>query len=398
MFQGFSIKSKKTSKNTQSKKANKGKAASLESTRSTTLSESFSERFDNLEVNDNSESNSYSYANTSESNERTLARIIENQGEILSELKVIKDKVGRIENRLNDLEQKMDNSFDITNDKAFKEDTIKGAAKALIKKAIYPENSQIKSEAEKYVRENYAEYFERFTLKDWNVYYVNNIHGPLLQKIRSLRGTLANKIKETLFSVYGNLIEPINNKAKPDEVIMWKKSTKTNKCYQKLFKELEEDSDDAYMNRILNKIWPNGKAPPEKIAYAIDICQTMLNPKNKIITMSDHVVKKLIAINLNKLEYGGHFSISSSEDETSKEDRDKSDDNDSENNNTEQGNKCKNNLNYSDKQNISKGCDFTNLILKITELVDLDLEEVQEAPDKDVDNEKDMDNYEKKYG
>ncbi|RIB16743.1 hypothetical protein C2G38_2189104 [Gigaspora rosea] len=374
----FSIKFKKTSKNTQSKKANKGKATSLELTRSTTLSESFSERFDNLRVNDNSGSNSYSYANTSESNERTLARIIENQGEILSELKVIKDKVGRIENRLNDLEQKMDNSFDITNDKAFKEDTIKGAAKALIEKAIYPENSQIKSEAEKYIRENYAEYFERFTLKDWNVYYVNNIHEPLLQKIRSLRGTLTNKIKETLFSVYGNLIEPINNKAKPDEVIMWKKSTKTNECYQKLFEELEEDSDDTYMNRILHKIWPDSKAPPEKIAYAIAVCQTMLNPKNKIITMSAHVVKKLIAINL--LEYSGHFSISSSEDETSKEDRDKSDDNDSENDNT---------------QNISKSCDFTNLILKITELVDLDPEEVQEAPNEDVDKEKNTDNYEK---
>ncbi|RIB19948.1 hypothetical protein C2G38_2180465 [Gigaspora rosea] len=123
----------------------------------------------------------------------------------------------------------MDNSFDITNDKAFKEDKIKGATKALIKKAIYTENSQIKSEAEKYVRENYAEYFERFILKDWNIYYVNNIHGP------------------------------------------------------------------------------------------------------------------------NKLEYGRHFSISSSEDETSKEDRDKSDDNDSENDNTEQGSECKNNSNYSDK-------------------------------------------------
>ena len=46
-------------------------------------------------------------------------------------------------------------------------------------------------------------------------------------------------------------------------------------------------------------------------------------------------------------------------------------------------------------QNISKGCDFTNLILKITELVDLDPEEVQEAPDEDIDKEKDMDNYEK---
>ncbi|RIB12103.1 hypothetical protein C2G38_2201588 [Gigaspora rosea] len=334
-----------------------------ESTRSTTLSESFSEQFDNLGVNDNSGSNSYSYVNTSESNERTLARIIENQGEIFSELKVIKDKVGRIVNHLNDLEQKMNNSFDITNDKAFKKDTIKEAATALIEKAIYPENSQIKS----------------------------------------LRGTLTNKIKETLFSVYGNLIEPINNKAKPDEVIMWKKSTKTNECYQKLFEELEEDSDDTYMNRILHKIWPDGKAPPEKIAYAIAVCQTMLNPKNKIITMSNHVVKKLIAINLNKLEYGRHFSISSSEDETSKEDRDKtskedrdkSDDNDSENDNTEQESKRKNNSNYSDKQNISNGCDFTNIILKITELVDLDLEEVQEAPDEDVDKEKDTDNYEK---
>ncbi|RIB08816.1 hypothetical protein C2G38_2210618 [Gigaspora rosea] len=261
----------------------------------------------------------------------------------------------------------MNNSFDITNDKAFKEDTIKGAAKALIKKAIYPENSQIKSEAEKYVRENYTKYFERFTLKDWDVYYVNNIHRPLLQKIRSLQGTLMNKIKKTLFSVYGNLIEPINNKAKPDKVIMWKKLTKTNECYQKLFKELEEDSDDTYMNRILHKIWPDSKAPPEKIAYAI----------------------------ANKLEYSGHFSISSSEGETSKENRNKFDDNDSENDNTEQGSKRKNISNYSDKQNISKGCDLTNLILKITELVDLDPEEVQEAPDEDVDKEKDTDNYEK---
>ena len=119
-----------------------------------------------------------------------------------------------------------------------------------------------------------------------------------MQKIRSLQGTLTNKIKETLFSVYGNLIEPINNKAKPDEVIMWKKSTKTNECYQKLFEEFEEDSDDTYMNRILHKIWPDGKAPSEKIAYAIAVCQTMLNPKNKTIMMSDQVVKKLIAINL----------------------------------------------------------------------------------------------------
>ncbi|CAG8856298.1 8597_t:CDS:2, partial [Gigaspora margarita] len=90
----LSIKFKKTFKNTQSKKAKKGKMANLESTRSTSLSESFLERFDNLGVNDN---------------------------KILSELKVIKDKIRRIENHLNNLEQKMDNNFDITNNKAFKE-------------------------------------------------------------------------------------------------------------------------------------------------------------------------------------------------------------------------------------------------------------------------------------
>ncbi|KAF0486744.1 hypothetical protein F8M41_022630 [Gigaspora margarita] len=110
--------------------------------------------------------------------------------------------------------------------------------------------------------------------------------------------------------------------------------SKTNDCYQKLFEELEEDSNDTYMNRILNKIWPDGKALPEKIVYAIATCQTMLNPKNKIITMLDYIVKKLIAINLNKLKYDKPFSISSSEDKASEEDRDKSDNNNSENDNT----------------------------------------------------------------
>ncbi|KAF0520814.1 hypothetical protein F8M41_016056 [Gigaspora margarita] len=120
------------------------------------------------------------------------------------------------------------------------------------------------------------------------------------------------------------------------------------------------------MNRILYKIWPDGNAPPEKIAYAIAICQTMRNPKNKIITMSDHIVKKLIAINLNKLKYHEHFSISSSEDKTSQEDRDKS---------------------------IQK-----MITLPRVKLVDLDLEEVQEAendPDENVDKEKNTDDYEK---
>ncbi|RIB16348.1 hypothetical protein C2G38_2190203 [Gigaspora rosea] len=115
-------------------------------------------------------------------------------------------------------------------------------------------------------------------------------------------------------------------------------------------------------------------------------CQAMFNPKNKIIMMLDHIVKKLIAINLNKLKYGEHFPISSSEDDANKKYRDKSDDNDSENDNTEQESKHKNNSNYFDKMN------------KRPRVMDLDPEEVQEAkkdPDKDVDKEKNTNDYEK---
>ena len=66
MFQGFSIKSKKSSTKAPSKKTNKGKKASLETTRGSKLSESFSERFDNLGVNESSSSNTLNTLNKSE--------------------------------------------------------------------------------------------------------------------------------------------------------------------------------------------------------------------------------------------------------------------------------------------------------------------------------------------
>ena len=67
MFQGFSIKSKKTFFKAPSKKTNKEKKASLETTRGSELSESFSERFNNLGVNESSGSNSLITSNKSKS-------------------------------------------------------------------------------------------------------------------------------------------------------------------------------------------------------------------------------------------------------------------------------------------------------------------------------------------
>ncbi|KAF0550236.1 hypothetical protein F8M41_024812 [Gigaspora margarita] len=62
MFQEMKVATKKSSKKDSSKKSNRGKAF-LEETRGSELTQSFSERFDNLGI---SGSNTYENSNTSE--------------------------------------------------------------------------------------------------------------------------------------------------------------------------------------------------------------------------------------------------------------------------------------------------------------------------------------------
>ena len=71
MFKGMKVAAKKSSKKASSKKSNKGKA-SLEATRGSELTQSFSEKFDNLGIGggsntyENSGYNTYENSNTSE--------------------------------------------------------------------------------------------------------------------------------------------------------------------------------------------------------------------------------------------------------------------------------------------------------------------------------------------
>ncbi|KAF0479670.1 hypothetical protein F8M41_023799 [Gigaspora margarita] len=99
---------------------------------------------------------------------------------------------------------------------------------------------------------------------------MKNIHGPLLEKLRALRDTLTTKIKSSTFFVFGNLLEPINNK----------------------------DSEDTYIVKILTKIWSSRDGFDENIAYAIAIAQMMLNPKYDKIIISNTTIKYKIAKNL----------------------------------------------------------------------------------------------------
>ena len=58
------------------------------------------------------------------------------------------------------------------------------------------------------------------------------------------------------------------------------------------------NSEETYISRILKKIWPSGDATSEKVAYAIAVCQTMLDSNYEKITMSDTAVKNRAARNL----------------------------------------------------------------------------------------------------
>jgi len=75
-----------------------------------------------------------------------------------------------------------------------------------------------------------------------------------------------------MFAVFGDLLSPINNKAKSEIILEWKRSEETKSCYKWLFKNTSEDLEDTYMLLILNKIWLSGDATLEKVIYAIVVC------------------------------------------------------------------------------------------------------------------------------
>ncbi|CAI2201418.1 2729_t:CDS:1 [Funneliformis geosporum] len=74
----------------------------------------------------------------------------------------------------------------------------------------------------------------------------------MLEKHRSLRGTLTSKIKESVFAVFGeNILLPINTKASALENSQWKSSKNVRRCYTYLFQLMAKGSNISYMARII---------------------------------------------------------------------------------------------------------------------------------------------------
>ena len=102
-----------------------------------------------------------------------------------------------------------------------------------------------------------------------------------------------------VFSIFGEVSLPfVNINSISSELSKWKNGT-TKECYKKLFKPiLEYDDHVTYISKILEKVWMDfDKASNILIAFAISICEELLDPNNESIQITEEVLKNKLKKN-----------------------------------------------------------------------------------------------------
>lgn len=112
---------------------------------------------------------------------------------------------------------------------------------------------------------------------------------------RSFRGTLTSRVKDMMFFVLSDLdLKVINTSSTESEISIWKSSDVVKKCYSRLFKKIKSSGHETYMSRIIDKVWKDKRnASKMQIAFAMSICQTLLNPNNLVIQINEDQIKSL---------------------------------------------------------------------------------------------------------
>lgn len=101
-----------------------------------------------------------------------------------------------------------------------------------------------------------------------------------------------------MYDVFRKDLHPIKSTAKIQEIIKWKRLPSTKSCYKKIFDESDFPRNLTYIEAILEKVWsPTSKPPEHHVAWAISIVQTILNPNNGYIKISEDIIKQRFSIN-----------------------------------------------------------------------------------------------------
>ena len=110
-----------------------------------------------------------------------------------------------------------------------------------------------------------------------------------MKQFRSARGTLAAKVRESLFTFFDEDNLPrITTLASPIEISNWKKSGEVKKCYNKLF-----ENKNKVLAKILEKIFGKNLPKPSHTAFAIAVCTSILDPKSDRIQLSEESMKEI---------------------------------------------------------------------------------------------------------
>ena len=104
-----------------------------------------------------------------------------------------------------------------------------------------------------------------------------------------------------MFSVFRDCkLPPINSNAKESEIKAWKGDVATKDCFKKLFKKIDPAKPETYMSKILQNLWKGEKKNGAKvqIAFAISICEIVLNPDNPFVSINEDIIKPVLIKNL----------------------------------------------------------------------------------------------------
>ncbi|GBC39191.2 hypothetical protein GLOIN_2v1775615 [Rhizophagus irregularis DAOM 181602=DAOM 197198] len=222
-----------------------------------------------------------------------LTKILRQNTKILSKLDIIISNQKALENRVSKVKESVDKNNDSNQgDEEYIKKIIKEVAKKLLKASIYPTPDELREFTNNYMNENYDDFIKRFKRYDkWIIFYEKNIASPLLAKHRSARSSLASKVKDIIYVVFKEFnlltIPAVNTALKESEIRKWKGSPAVkNYCYGK--------------NQLSNM----------QIAYAISICEIILNPKNLHIQVTESVIKPILLKNLKKITSKDNYSYS----------------------------------------------------------------------------------------
>ena len=102
---------------------------------------------------------------------------------------------------------------------------------------------------------------------------------------------MVTKIRDALFYIFRDFhLPPISSNFKDYEVKTWKNHSAIKICFNKLFKKVDPPGPETYMSKIIEHLWKGKKGPKMQIAFAISVCELLLNPDNLHVTIKEEVI------------------------------------------------------------------------------------------------------------